>query len=244
VGSIDIEINRFLETPDGKETVVAEQQWIQHSWTSIEADLTPWAGQRVRIKLMGDVGPEDNSSGDWACWAKMRVESLDPVLVLSVHDQPVQLQFEAPPLPQPDLTVQQLREAKSGRLHFQGIGLQCGGQYISQAKLNGVSLGDLPAAGGNESQGIWSDAAVTLSPAAIATLAESNRFQIDNPGQDCFKVRRVWLELESADGRQCASKVTTACFTQPPDWLYQEGTGVPFSEEMTIEIRFDLKSAE
>jgi hypothetical protein len=51
-----------------------------HAWHAIEADLAPWAGQSVRFKLIADVGPRNNSSGDWACWAQPRIENLRPVL--------------------------------------------------------------------------------------------------------------------------------------------------------------------
>jgi hypothetical protein len=64
----------------GKETIAAEQTVTNHAWHAIEADLAPWAGQSVRIKLIADVGPKNNSSGDWACWAQPRIESLRPVL--------------------------------------------------------------------------------------------------------------------------------------------------------------------
>ena len=64
----------------GKSRIVAQRQWIRHAWTPLEADLSPWAGQTIRLKLIADVGPGNNSSGDWACWAKPRIESLKPVL--------------------------------------------------------------------------------------------------------------------------------------------------------------------
>ncbi len=65
---------------NGKETVAAELPVKSHAWQPIEADLAKWAGQSVRIKLIADVGPRDNSGGDWACWAQQRIESLRPVL--------------------------------------------------------------------------------------------------------------------------------------------------------------------
>jgi len=71
--------------PDGRQTVVAEKQWIQHAWTPIEADLTAWAGKPIRLKLIADVGPADNSSGDWACWSEMRIESAQPVPIPEIH---------------------------------------------------------------------------------------------------------------------------------------------------------------
>jgi hypothetical protein len=73
----------------GVETVVAERTWIEHAWTPLEADLSRWSGRQIRLKLICDVGPADNSSGDWGCWANLRIESLAPVLVTTIHNQPV-----------------------------------------------------------------------------------------------------------------------------------------------------------
>ncbi|MBN2473800.1 MAG: hypothetical protein JXB62_04290 [Pirellulales bacterium] len=64
----------------GARTVVAERTVSRHEWLPIEANLSKWGGQKVRIELVSDVGKQDNSSGDWACWAEMRIESLQPVL--------------------------------------------------------------------------------------------------------------------------------------------------------------------
>jgi len=69
----------------GHETVVAERQWAEHAWTSLTADLSRWAGQSCRLKLISDVGPADNSIGDWACWANMRVETREPVTQVTVR---------------------------------------------------------------------------------------------------------------------------------------------------------------
>ncbi len=64
----------------GKETIAAEMAVTHHAWHAIEADLSKWAGQNVRLKLIADVGPRNHSSGDWACWAEPRIESLKPLL--------------------------------------------------------------------------------------------------------------------------------------------------------------------
>jgi len=72
----------------GAEKVLAEKQWLRHAWGELTADLSKWAGRRVRIKLIADVGAKDNSSGDWACWAEMRIESAAPVVEITVHDAP------------------------------------------------------------------------------------------------------------------------------------------------------------
>jgi hypothetical protein len=61
-------------------TIAAELTVTNHAWHAIEADLSKWAGHSVRLKLIADVGPRNNSSGDWACWAEQRLESLHPVL--------------------------------------------------------------------------------------------------------------------------------------------------------------------
>lgn len=69
----------------GKESIAAELTVTNHAWHAIEADLSKWAGQSVRIKLIADVGPRNNSSGDWACWAQQRIESLKPLLRRSIE---------------------------------------------------------------------------------------------------------------------------------------------------------------
>jgi hypothetical protein len=223
---------------DGAETVLAERQWIEHAWSPWTIDLSSWAGRRVRIKLIADVGEEDNSSGDWACWSGMRIQSARPVLTASLHDEPVSLRFEPGPYPPPELTVDLLRSAVRGAIHYEGIGLESGEPYVSHALLNGVPLGPLPAAGGSEREGIWSTASLPLTPAAIARLALENTLTIDNRGRDYFKIRRVWIELERADGQKWSSQVNTTVFTQPTDWPYAEGVRVPFSESITVPLRW------
>lgn len=74
----------------GNETDVAEKTWQAHSWTPLEADLTRWAGQTIRLKLICDVGEADNSSGDWACWSALRLETREPVLVTTLHEERVE----------------------------------------------------------------------------------------------------------------------------------------------------------
>ncbi len=83
--------------PDGKETIATEKQWIQHAWTTLEADLSQWAGQSVKLKLIADVGPADNSAGDWAAWTDLRIESTTPVLRTTLHEKPVPLHNPNPP---------------------------------------------------------------------------------------------------------------------------------------------------
>jgi len=120
------------------------------------------------------------------------------------------------------------------------MGLQSSGQYVSFGSLNGVDLGRLPSAGGDERKGIWADASLEIPAPAIAALRDRNRFTLRNPGRDFFKVRRFWIEIHLPDGRPCSSDVNTSTYTQPPDWTYAEGTPVPFDEPIALEIRFRL----
>jgi hypothetical protein len=70
---------------NGQETLVAEQSWIEHAWSPMSADLSRWAGKKVRLKLIADVGRQDNSAGDWACWADMKLQSSAPLLTTTVN---------------------------------------------------------------------------------------------------------------------------------------------------------------
>jgi len=36
----------------------------------VTADLSPFAGKTIRLKLIADVGPNDNSQADWASWGE------------------------------------------------------------------------------------------------------------------------------------------------------------------------------
>jgi hypothetical protein len=195
----------------------------------------------VRIKLLADVGPADNSVGDWACWAGFRVESQRRELGLSLHEQPVQLTRRPGPYPRPGLTVADLRRARRAVLHFQAIGLQKGGRYVSYGELNGVALGPLPPGGGDERRGRWADVAMPLPAEAIASLKEWNTLAIDNPGHDCFKVKDFWIELTLPDGRKASSQITGTVYTQPPEWRYAEGTPVPFGRPIQVQLRFAVK---
>ncbi len=65
-----------------------------------------------------------------------------------------------------------------------------------------------------------------------------NRFELKDPRRDSFSVRGFWIELELADGRRCSSDVSTATYSQPGEWLYAEGIGVPFGREIEVDLWF------
>ena len=181
----------------------------------------------MRLKLIIDAGADDNTSGDWACAAEMRIETLQPQLLRMLEGGTEAMRREPGPFPVTGLTIEDLRGARSGRVHYDGIGLSGTGEaYGSFAVLNGVELGNMAPAGGNEAQGIWAeDVTVELTPEAIATLGFRNLFEVHNPKRDWFKVRRFWIELELADGRAVSSQISVAAYTQPPEWPYAEGIG-------------------
>ena len=57
-------------------------------------------------------------------------------------------------------------------VHFDGIGLEgSGGRYETTGVLNGVVLGPMPHAGGDEVRNVWAeDVTLPLTPEAIKTL--------------------------------------------------------------------------
>ncbi len=226
----------------GTKTILAEQTVLRHEWLPIEADLSRWAGQEVLLQLISDVGTQDNSSGDWACWAEMRIESLQPVLQRRLEPNGPAYRREPPPMPLPGVTVDDLRKAKGGRLHYDGNGFSGGGDYGCYAVLNGVNMGFMTPAGGDEARGIWAtDVTMPLTPAAIAKLGRHNTFAVSDPNKDFFKIRRFWIELELADGRKISSDIAAATFTQPPGWPYAEGVLVPHGQDITVDLWFGVK---
>ena len=70
---------------NGQETKLAERDLIDHKWIPIEAVLAPKAGKTVTIRLISDVGPKNNSAGDWSCWADLKITSADEKFMRSVN---------------------------------------------------------------------------------------------------------------------------------------------------------------
>jgi hypothetical protein len=226
----------------GAKTIIAEQTAVRHEWLPIEADLSKWAGQKARFELISDVGTQDNSSGDWACWAEMRIESLQPVLQRTLEPSGEAYRREPPPLPLAGATVAELRKATSGKLHYDGNGFSGSGEYGCYAVLNGVNMGFMTPAGGDETKGIWAtDVTMPLTPQAIAKLARHNTFAVSDPNKDWFKLRRFWIELALADGRKISSDIAAATFTQPPGWPHAEGVLVPHGQDITVDLWFEVK---
>ena len=89
-----------------------------------------------------DVGENDDSSGDWAAWADMRIESPTEMLTRTLEDDASRYGREPGPYALADLTVADLKGARSGFLRYDGCGLEGGGEgeYASEAMLNGIEI--------------------------------------------------------------------------------------------------------
>ena len=63
-----------VETADGARKTVAEQHVGRHEWKPISADLSSWRGQRVKLYLVADCGPKNNTAGDWSAWGDLKLK--------------------------------------------------------------------------------------------------------------------------------------------------------------------------
>ncbi len=70
----------------GKTVTLCETITTDHIWYSIECALAPWAGKTIQFKLVADVGKKDNSTGDWAAWADLRLESNKKLLTRTMKN--------------------------------------------------------------------------------------------------------------------------------------------------------------
>lgn len=222
-----------------EERLLAEHTVTEHRWDLISADLSAYAGQKITLVLISDVGPNDDSSGDWACWADMRIESsrqmvsyeLDPVAERYTQEAPKEGQVAGPEV---------LAGAARGWLCYEGQGFDSSaGSYPSTGVLNGIDIGLLSRAGGSETANIWSEEQCVPIPAeALRSIGTHNVFRLRNPERDYFKLRRFRLLLEFADGSMVSSYTSTAVFTQPPGWAHAEGILVSFSDTIVVPITF------
>jgi hypothetical protein len=224
----------------GRRTLAARTHVTRHEWKPLEADLSPWSGQTVTLQLETDVGPQNNPTGDWGCWAELRLETMRPTWNYTLTQQVDLFRRESSPYPLAGLTPEMLRKSRRGWLHFEGRGIEGPGAYGMHGVLNGVALGELPGAHAREGKGAFAPVRMELPKAALATLSRRNRLLLHNPHRDHFAVRRFWLEVELADGRRCASDISTATFTQPPGWPTAEGILLPFEESLAVDVWFEL----
>ncbi|HOX38565.1 MAG TPA: hypothetical protein PL033_11300 [Candidatus Brocadiia bacterium] len=60
---------------DGRETALFERHYKDVKWTPAEADLSAFAGKSVRLKLIADCGPNDDTTADHALWGEPAIRS-------------------------------------------------------------------------------------------------------------------------------------------------------------------------
>jgi hypothetical protein len=73
----------FAVEAAGQSTVVSEESWAEQAWSDMfVADLNPWSGQTITLKLMTDPGVARNTGWDWILIADAKVTA-DGALV---HD--------------------------------------------------------------------------------------------------------------------------------------------------------------
>lgn len=68
----------------GAEHVLANEHWKERRWSEVSADLAAFGGRTIRLKLICDVGPNDDSTADWAAWGEPRVVRRSPVTRVKV----------------------------------------------------------------------------------------------------------------------------------------------------------------
>ncbi len=75
-----------VELMDGQGKVhrLAEATGVQGEWREIRADLSPFAGQTVHLRLIADVGPNDDSTADWASWGEPVIQMASPARMLEI----------------------------------------------------------------------------------------------------------------------------------------------------------------
>lgn len=53
---------------------IAERHGVQKEWRELVGDLTKFSGLKIWLRLISDVGPNDNSTADWASWGEPKIE--------------------------------------------------------------------------------------------------------------------------------------------------------------------------
>jgi hypothetical protein len=68
----------YVITVKDRRVKVGEITAVQHEWKEFQADLSPFAGKKIRIMLKGDVGPNNNSTADWGSWGEPEIRLSKP----------------------------------------------------------------------------------------------------------------------------------------------------------------------
>ena len=68
----------------GREYLLVRELWDKREWKAVSASLSAFSGRKIRLKLIADVGPHDNSSADWASWGEPRIVETTSVMRIEV----------------------------------------------------------------------------------------------------------------------------------------------------------------
>jgi hypothetical protein len=83
---------RVTACADGtREELLFEKHCQKTEWNEEAVDLSQFAGEKVTLTLITDVGPGDNSNSDWACWGNPRIVFTERRMRLQLsHAEPQQ----------------------------------------------------------------------------------------------------------------------------------------------------------
>ena len=68
----------------GVEHELLKEHRAKREWKPVSAGLSAFKGQSIRLKFITDVGPNDDSSADWAAWGEPRIALKKPEMRISV----------------------------------------------------------------------------------------------------------------------------------------------------------------
>jgi hypothetical protein len=75
---------KVLVIEGDKQTTICEQNWKERKWREITGDLAAFKGKTIRIRLVADAGPQDNSISDWASWGEPRIVEKDTITRVAI----------------------------------------------------------------------------------------------------------------------------------------------------------------
>jgi hypothetical protein len=208
--------------------IFSEPYATLESWARRSADLTAFAGRPVQIKLVTDVGPNNNSYSDWAAWGAPRIVMDDPAIAVEVMPEAPVARLAPPPEPLKGLTRADLAKVVKARLLMETAGVN-DGSYTSYVYLNGVKIGATPTSASDTQ---WGPAEMTVPQEALATIGPVNAVVIRNPGSDYMKIRSLCLRFELADGRHGSSWIDLGPYCSAAGWAFEEGASVPVGRDL------------
>lgn len=223
-----------------KEIVLAEVVVNSHVWTPIVANLEKWQGKRVRLRLVSDCGPQNNTVGDWGQWGDIQLVANEKQTVRRSQIIARQLADMKTTEETQPISEEKMRGAVKGWLCYCGKGLAAREPRPVHASLNGVALGLLTPASGDETKGIFSkEVRLPLPDDAISNLRKTNTLEIQNPLGDCFCAKNFRIILEFQDGKTVSSLMNASAFTHPGWWLHAEGNRIPEKKSVLIPISME-----